>query len=212
MSGSDVTPPRPRLSRTAALWLTIGIAVAAIIVIVVAVSLGNPGAPGPAGATSSPTPAATTPEPEAVPTGPATPGAAVPAPTAPAIPIDDTATPAPGVTVAVGAIESVAGEAERPGDVSGPAVRFTVTVTNSTAKAVSLASALVNLYYGADSVPASELAKPGGVPLPTSVAAGASVAGTFIFTVPENERDDVLITLDYQVGSPVIAFEGSVPS
>jgi hypothetical protein len=108
-------------------------------------------------------------------------------------------------------MEAIQGEAERAGEVAGPAVRFVVTVTNTTAQPVSLATALVNVYYGADATPAGELAKPGGSPFPQEVAAGGTAAGTFIFTIPEDERDDVLVTLDYQVGTPVLAFEGAAP-
>ncbi|MET0977081.1 MAG: hypothetical protein ABWX82_15570 [Leifsonia sp.] len=195
--------------RTVAILVSAFVLIAIIAVVIASISRsqGSPASPtGSAGATSSPGS-----------TSPATPGStpgatdAPPIPVESTVPIDTPAQPAPGVTVALGSFEAVQGEAVLSGDVAGPAIRFTVTVTNGTDATVSLASALVNVYYGAAQSPADSLANPGGVPLPTEVAAGQSVQGTMIFTVPEDERDDVLITFDYQVGSPVTAFQGAVP-
>lgn len=231
MTESDVTPPRKRLSRKATLWIAISAAAVVVLLVILAVVWGSSARPGATSASPSPTPGQTSPAPEdsaspsasgtpgasaaptpdPQPTTPVTPGAPVPAPTAPPVAIDEPATPAPGVTVAVTAMEAIQGEATRAGDVAGPAIRFVVTVTNTTGQPVSLATALVNVYYGADATPANELSSPGGSPLPQEAAAGGSAAGTFIFTIPEDERDNVLITLDYQVGTPVIAFEGAVP-
>lgn len=210
--------------RTRILWLAVTAAVVLALVTVVAIGIAsarNTAAPGPspsapastadADPTVTPTPAPT----DHPATGAPSPGA--PAPGNPPIvvtnplPIEATAKPETGVTVSVGSFEAVEGEAQLPGDVAGPAVRFTLSVTNGTAKTVSLATALVNVYYGAEQLPASELQEPGGVPLPAAVAAGATAQGTLVFTIPEDQRGDVLITVDYQVGEPVIAFQGAIP-
>lgn len=214
---NGVRPPRRPgpvrgFSQAPALWLIAGVVCGLVIILTVTgiQSSGDSGGRGaaPGGAPSFGDPAS---EPEVPPSGPATAGAPVPAPTAPSIPLEAKASPAPGVTIAVGQFEAVDGEAERAGDVAGPAIRFTVSVSNATADPLSLSASLVNLYYGSDVVPAAELNKPGGMALPESVAPGATGSGTFVFTVPEDERDRVFITMDYLIGSPVIAFEGAVP-
>lgn len=222
MSSPGGVPAGPVSRRARLLW--IGVVALIVIVVLTLVTIGiassgnlaspsaspsAPATPDDSGPTDSPSPTA--------PPGTGTPAPIVPAPGDPPIevkdplPIDATAKPEPGVTVTVGAFDAVEGEARLPGDVAGPAIRFTLSITNGTASKVSLASTLVNVYYGADQSPASELQKPGGVPLPASVAPGATAKGTLVYTLPEDQRDDVLITVDYQVGDPVIAFQGAIP-
>jgi hypothetical protein len=207
--------------RAGLLWIVFVAAIVIAVVTVVAIGMassGNQASPSAssaprashgAGSTGSPTP-----KPSAGTDAPA-PGTSAPEEppivVADSIPLTATAEPDPGVTVAVGTFESVQGEAQLAGDVAGPAIRFTVSITNGTTAPVSLSTALVNVYYGSDQSPASELQKPGGVPLPPEVAAGATATGTFVFTVPEGERNNVLITVDYRVGDPVIAFQGAIP-
>ncbi|MCU1409255.1 MAG: hypothetical protein JWM23_1335 [Microbacteriaceae bacterium] len=217
--GGSSTGPGSR--RAGLLWIVFVAAIVIAIVTVVVIGMassGNQASPSAssaprashgAGSTGSPTPTPT------AGTGASAPGTSAPEEppivVADPIPLEATAEPDPGVTVSVGTFESVQGEAQLAGDVAGPAIRFTVSITNGTAAPVSLSTALVNVYYGSDQSPASELQKPGGAPLPADVAAGATATGTFVFTVPEGERNNVLITVDYRVGDPVIAFQGAVP-
>jgi hypothetical protein len=125
-----------------------------------------------------------------------------------------TATPtvAPGVQVSITKLKSVHGTAEDAGDIAGPAVQVTMTVRNSTGAAIALNSAVVSLYYSKALTPAPSLPGPGGKPFPNSVAAGSSVTGVFIFTVPVGERNNVTITFDYSVAAPILVFHGSVPA
>lgn len=228
MSSSGDSSAGPGSRRTGLLWIVFVTAIVIAVGTVVAIGFASadnraspsasPSAPaGSAGIGSAESPAPTDPSASTAPPAPTEPAPTEPGPGEPPIvvgdplPIESTAEPDPGVTVSVGSFEAVQGEAQLAGDVAGPAIRFTVSVTNGTSATVSLATALVNVYYGSDQSPASELQKPGGVPLPSEVAAGATVKGTLVFTVPEDERDDVLITVDYQVGEPVIAFQGAIP-
>lgn len=166
--------------------------------------------PGPtAGASASPTAAATS---SASPT-PSVPPVDEPAPPAalPPVPLASSAAPLPGVVFSIGKLEAVAGEARGPGEVGGPALRFSVTVRNDTAEKISLTSTVVNLYGGAELAPAVDLAEPGGVPLPDDVEAGATAAGVFVFTVPDEQRGQVQIAVDYSVGAPIVLFQGPAP-
>lgn len=228
MSSSNGAPTAPVSRRTRILWIGIIAATALVVAAVVTIgiaSAGNLAAPGstPSSTESAyPDGSAGPTDPSASATAPPS-GSATPAPDEPPagsppivvedpLPIDATAQPEAGVTVSVGTFEAVDGIARLPGDVGGPAIRFAVSITNGTDKKISLASALVNVYYGAEQLPASELQEPGGVPLPVDVAAGATANATLVFTIPEDERDDVLITIDYRIGDPVIAFQGAIPS
>lgn len=131
-------------------------------------------------------------------------------PSAPPVPLDEPATPRAGVDVRLASIEKVEGLATIPGEVGGPSLRITVEVRNDTAEAVSLTSAVTNLYMGPDRVPAIGLMSPGASPLPTSVAPGASATGVWVFNVPEDQRSQVAVEFDLAVDSQVVLFEGPV--
>lgn len=126
------------------------------------------------------------------------------------VPIDQTATPADGVAVAVGSIEGVQGEAIAPGEVSGPALRITVSVTNNSEAVRLLSSAVVNVYLGADAIAANPVSRPAGQPFVSELAPGASAEGIFVFEVPEDQRSLVRIEVDIDLGTPVVIFEGAV--
>ena len=48
--------------------------------------------------------------------------------------------------------------------------------------------------------------------LPTSVAAGEEVSGTYVYVIPRKSRERVLITVDHSVDVDLVAFEGSMPA
>jgi hypothetical protein len=173
-------------------------------------------------ATASPTGSAepsTTPGPTSEPTAPAPttsspapgePGAA--RPTAEPVPLASPAAPAPSIQARITSIESVAGEANLPGEVGGPSLRVTVLVSNGTSTALDLTSAVVNAYYGTDRTPAITLQQPGHVEFPASVAPGQDATGVFVFKVPTESRSDVLIELDLSVDATVVLFTGAAPA
>ena len=127
------------------------------------------------------------------------------------VPLTDPAVAVPGVVFSISELEAVEGIARGPGEIAGPSLRFAVSVRNDTAAPVSLTSIVVNFYFGAAQSPATELAAPGGVPFPDEVAAGQAANGVFVFTVPDDERDEVQIAVDYSAGVPIVLFEGAAP-
>ncbi|WP_051681846.1 hypothetical protein [Cellulomonas sp. HZM] len=122
--------------------------------------------------------------------------------------IGATPEPKPGVTAEVSKIESVEGVAELPGDVGGPSLRVTVTVTNHGSTSLDLSHAVVNLYYGPDRTPADPLSKPGAAPFPDSVRAGGTADSVSVFRVPVDQRDRVFVELDLSLDSHLVVFEG----
>jgi len=190
------------------LWLLLGGALVVITLIIVLVAIQLPsggtapvGAPSPSG---KPTPNSTS-----TPSGDPTP---VPSATPSPVPIDEPATITPGVTASIDTIEAVQGEAKGPGEVAGPAIRFRVSIANSTSKAIDLGATVVTVDYGADRTPALELFEPGASPLPNSVEPGATATAVYIFTIPVDQRGLVHITVDYTVGVPPLEFTGPVPT
>ncbi|MBB2923960.1 hypothetical protein [Cellulomonas cellasea] len=182
---------------------------AAVVLALVAWGLARTGGGGPDGASgaASPTPTSSpsaspdpsqTPlvagattdgaEPEAAPeeAAPVTvpPPAAAPASGTVAAAVGAAAEVAPQVTVTVDALERIQGDGEGPGQVDGPAVRFTVRVSNGSAGELSLVGAVVNAYFGAGQTPGVQLNGSGSAALPSTVAAGAEATGTYVFLLP----------------------------
>ena len=209
--------------RRARAWGILGVALLALVVTVAALDgaesrdpAGAAPAAGEAVATTTPTavPAPKSePAPTPTPAPPSAPRAGEPAPPAarPAVPFAKSSAPVAGVVFTIDKLQAVNGIAQGPGEVGGPSLRFELTVRNDTASAVSLTSTVVNVYFGPDEAPATELRKPGGIPLPASVAPGRTAKGVFIFAVPEESRDQVRITADYTAGAPIAVFEGQAP-
>jgi hypothetical protein len=214
--------PAPRRSRFRGALIVAVLLV--VIVAVVVIGLVTAGAFSPTAAATSSPPTAT-----ALPSGT---GSATATPTASAKPTKTAkatasakptpqptktatlASPAPIVkqlTAKVSTMEAVQGKANGPGEIAGPAVRFTITIANDTGKKVSLASTVVNAYFGTDSSPAIELQKPGGKSFPASVASGKTATGVFVFNIPKAQRQHVEVTVDTSVSNPVVAFKGSAP-
>lgn len=165
--------------------------------------------------TASPSPSApsttapATPSPSASPTD-GDPGAAPDGEVRDEIELDEAAEIAPGLAAAIVRVEAVAGTAQGPGEVAGDAVRVTVSISNTTGAEVSLRTAVVSGYFGEDRDPAPELREPGGRPLPAAVGATSEVDGVYLFVVPEDERDDVTIIVDYSVDVDPLVFRGDI--
>ncbi|TXK17732.1 hypothetical protein [Homoserinibacter sp. GY 40078] len=165
-------------------------------------------------------------EPAASPSGTNSSAPASPSPTADGTespdPDDEEPTPEPvpisspgviteGLDARIEDVEAVEGEAQGPGEVSGPSIRFSVVISNGTGETVDLRSAVVTVDYGADRTPALQLYKPGASPMPTTVLAGDDATGVYVFSIPKDERDIVHITVDYSVDVPPLEFAGRVP-
>ncbi|MEU4384407.1 hypothetical protein [Promicromonospora sp. NPDC023805] len=124
-------------------------------------------------------------------------------------PFDAAATPEPGVTVRVPKVEKVTGEANVPGEVGGPSLRFTVELTNGTGKTLDLRTVVVNAYYGPDRTPAPPLLKPGGKAFEAEAGADDSARGAFVFNIPAEFQDDVELEVDPGVGKAIVIFTGA---
>lgn len=223
---SDQSASR-RSRRTAAAIIAVLVVVIVAVVVIGLLSAGHaapgssagPTAGSSSGAASSSASASSTPSSEpsvsATPLNTSTPKPAATAPRPQPTTTAALASPAPitrSLTAAVTKMEAVQGTASGPGEIAGPAVRFTITITNSTGKRVDLSNTVVNAYAGKHSDPAVPLDSPGGRPFPKSVASGASAKGVFVFNIPKADRSKVEITVDTSVLNPVVAFKGSAPS
>lgn len=132
--------------------------------------------------------------------------------TEPAVGLDAPATFATGVTARLTALESVAGEARGPGEVSGPAVRVTVELSNGTPSPLRLDAAVVNVYAGEDLVPGEPLSGPGQRPFTGTLAPGASTTAAYVFNVPPALRERLQVTVSYDPRVTTVLFEGAGPA
>ncbi len=209
-SGSAEWEAERAAQRRRMLLISIAIGGAALVVLI-GLLIARPWEGGTPATTPTPTDTTTSatpePDPSDTPTTPAPTETSSPAP----VPIESPGTIVNGLTAQVLGIEAVDGVAQGPGEVSGPSIRFTVTITNDTTAAVDLTSAVVTVDYGADRTPAGQLYEPGASPMPTTVAAGSTASGVYVFSIPVDQRGLVHITVDYAVGVPPLVFTGAVP-
>lgn len=117
---------------------------------------------------------------------------------------------AEGADILLARLEAVQGEAALAGETSGPAVRATVRIVNTGSEPLDLDYVAVNAYSGADRVPAGTLTQPGGVPFEGILSPGDAAEGVYLFTIPEGDRDDVTLTVDYLFGAQVAVFRGDL--
>jgi hypothetical protein len=172
------------------------------------------GAPN-GGATPLPKPVDTYPPVASTPVPPPAPGDAsqtVPAveqTVLPAIPLSATATPIPGISIALERIATVDAQAHVPGEVSGPAAQITVDVRNDTDAAVDIESVGVDLTDSAGE-PGIAVTTDASNPFAGSLDPGASATGVYVFRVPTDARNPVLVTVSYTPGATVAQFTGKI--
>lgn len=130
-------------------------------------------------------------------------------PTAPPVALDEVADFGTGVTTRVDSVDGIEAQAQGPGEVSGPGVAIDLTVTNDSAAPVDLALFLVNLT-DADGNPGIPMLGDPTEPVEGLLAPGASVSGTYVFTVDEDARDGIRIEASYSTDAPVVVFAGDV--
>lgn len=197
------------------LWLWVAIAAAVVIAVivyaVVASGSGDRDDPEPTG---SPSPSATASTPAGEdPSAPPTPDPSATPGTMPELtPVapDESVDNGAGLVAEITAMKSVDGEAVQAGEIAGPAVQFTLSLTNDTGEAVDLGLIAVNAYIGEGRTPAGGLVRPGGEPFVGTLDDGASAQGVYVFSIPESQRGDVTLTLDYRAGQPAFVFRGAV--
>lgn len=160
-------------------------------------------------ATATATTATASPDDDAT-TATATPRAVTPRPAgSKGRPLTDPVRLADGATARVTKVERVRSRAQLPGEISAPALRFTVEVTAGD-EAVDLAPVVVNAYYGPDRTPAIAMTEPGGTPFAGRLAAGKSATGAFVFNVPPRERGQVHLEFSWSAKRKPVVLSGNV--
>lgn len=134
-------------------------------------------------------------------------------PTRKAVPLDDEAEFGDGVTAELTSIKAIDAEAKGIGEIAGPALKLTIALKNGTDESIPLDYVVVNTLYGKDKLPATAIyGDPDADPFRGTLKPGKSATGVYIFSVPEDERDKVRITVSHESLSPIVVFTGSAPS
>lgn len=133
-----------------------------------------------------------------------------PAPTLAPVPLDETAEFGDEISAALSALEEIDGQGEGIGEISGPALRVTISLNNGTANPLSLDAVTVNLTFGADATPAVPLSDPSQQPFSGMLDPGQSAEGSYVFAVPLDVRDLISVTVSHSPASPTVVFNGPV--
>ncbi len=224
-AGRETAPRRREAARGTALALLLA---TGVTVVGLAAGPGDGARPSATPASVS-APPATTPAPASAPSagvpaeGTQSPPPAVPQPARepvtadelppalPAVAFDAPAAGDDGVRAEVVALAAVDGSGTGPGNVAGPALRVTVQLTGGTGGPVALDLVSVTLTHGADQTPASPLDDPSADPFTGSLEPGTTAEGTYVFTVPEDDRDLVTLSVGYRADASTLVFNGSAP-
>jgi hypothetical protein len=202
----------PRRNRTTIIVVVAAVAVVVVVAVVIALGLGSTPAVAPGVTPSAPVGPSDSATPGADPT--AEPGAAAPTddprfgePVADSVARDGVGGFGDGVTAAISRVTAFTASGAGVGEVAGPAVRVTLSITNGSSAAVSLDSTTVNAYYGADATPAAPLSSDGSsAPFAGSLAPGESATGTYAFGTGDGAGDDIVVTVGRGAGSPLVVF------
>ncbi|WP_264702596.1 DUF4352 domain-containing protein [Micropruina sonneratiae] len=95
-----------------------------------------------------------------------------------------------------------------PGEISGPALRITVRVSNYTDTAISIDSAVVNLTDSKGRVGTPYAGSPAR-PLAGTIDAGRKATGVYVFSVKKSARSPITVTVTYEPGAETALFVGN---
>jgi hypothetical protein len=135
----------------------------------------------------------------------------VPVTTAPAVALTDTADFGGQVSARISQVSAIQASATLPGEIAGPAVAVTVEITNGSSAAIGLDTVTVTLA-DAGGTPATTISSDPAAPLQGALEPGAAKSGTYVFTVPADQRNPVTVTVNYSTGAPTLVFTGQVSS
>lgn len=124
-----------------------------------------------------------------------------------AVPLDEEGEPRTGVVARVAEVAKVRGEASLPGEIAGDALQVTIELDNQDADDLDLTGVVVNLYTGAERVPAAPLTGPGAREFPATLASASTERAVFVFRVDDQDAE-LEIELDIADAPTIVIFAG----
>lgn len=112
------------------------------------------------------------------------------------------------ISARISDITAIKATGQGPGEISGPALRVTFTITNGSSRRLGLGAVTANLTDSTGAPAVSLTGKP-AAPFSGSAAPGASRTGVYVFSVATDRRSPVTISLNYAADAAVVLFKGS---
>lgn len=131
---------------------------------------------------------------------------------APPVTFEEPAQIAPEFSAAVTEVRAIDGVGQGIGEISGPALAFTVTLTNNTDAPLDTVGVVVNCYDATAAPAIPLLGDPNAKPLPDRIAPGQTATGVYVFLVPKDARDTMTLTVAFNPADPTVVFSGPLPS
>lgn len=125
------------------------------------------------------------------------------------VPLDENAPFGDQVSAELVDLSAVQAEGQGVGEISGPALQVTVRLVNGTSQPLSIDAVTVSLYFGSDRTPAPPISD-GTVPFRGTLEASESAEGVYTFSIGEDDRDNVSVTVSHSPASSTVVFNGPV--
>ncbi|GAA1996952.1 hypothetical protein JL107_12870 [Nakamurella flavida] len=130
-----------------------------------------------------------------------------PVTTLPPVPVDQAADFGTGVTAAVESLQRIDAVGRGPGEQSGPALSYQLSLTNGTQVPLDLSLVSVNVQDAAGT-PFSPIDNDPAVPFTGTLAPGQTVSATYVFTLPSDYTAPATLSLAYSASAPIVLFAG----
>lgn len=119
--------------------------------------------------------------------------------------LDEPAEVGGGVSARITDIQPLDVTAKTPGEISGPAVAVTISISNDGDEAIDVSSAMVSLLAAGDELGQPTTSDPYR-PFHGVVDAGASADAVYVFLLPEDARSAFDVSVQYRAGTTIARF------
>jgi hypothetical protein len=119
--------------------------------------------------------------------------------------LDETADVGGDVSARVDSVEPLSVEAKTPGEIAGPAVAVTITITNDGKDAIDVAAAMVSLVDAADVLGQPTTSDPYR-PFDGSIQPGSSAQAVYVFLLAKDAQSAFDVSVQYRAGTTVAHF------
>ena len=126
-----------------------------------------------------------------------------------AVALDEPSDFGTGLTVRINEADTADVISVLPGELGGPSVILAIEFSNSSITPIDLSRTTVDLSFG-DAVPGVPLTTPPSAPVAGSLAPASSALGTYVFSVPEDQLESIVVTVKYSADAPTAVFTGSI--
>lgn len=132
----------------------------------------------------------------------------VPVTTQPAVPLTEEAETGTGVAVSLTSIDQITAEAQLPGEITGPGLKITISVTNSSAAPIDLSNVVVDVQDSAGTPTLPMTGEP-AAPFTGSLAPGATASGVYVVALNTGYQDPASVSFSFSADAPVLLFVGN---